>query len=254
MTEVLRSVERFLRKLVINATIGTIIAVPRLRAVLFPLLKKPEGRLGVIVARYLLPVANERAMRRVVEAAQLRPHDRVLELGFASGPMMDKILEAGVSPPVYGLEVVPDMVAITRQRLGSRAVLGLRDIQEVLVGTVSDSLCRDFFDGDDCVRAGVGTERLGEFDKILFTNVYYFFTDDGIKEAASNMFKLLKSGGVAITSHIPSSRSKRLKDSLGFPGNTDPERYFNALREAGFQITRSDISETDIGISIATKE
>jgi hypothetical protein len=254
MTEVLRSMKRVLRRFVVNATLGTIFAIPRLRSVLFPLLQRPEGRLGVIVARYLLPVANERAMRRVVETAQLRPHDRVLELGFASGSMMDKILDAGVSPPVYGLEVVPDMVNITRQRLGSRAVLGLRDIQEALVGTVSESLCRDFFAGEDCVRAGVGAERLGEFDKILFTNVYYFFSDEGIKVAASNMFKLLKRGGVAITSHIPSSRSRRLNDNLGFPGNTDPERYFSALQEAGFRITRKDISETDVGISIATKE
>ncbi|MHB1157507.1 MAG: 16S rRNA (adenine(1518)-N(6)/adenine(1519)-N(6))-dimethyltransferase RsmA [Phycisphaerales bacterium] len=62
-------------------------------------------------------LVDQNKLALIIEAAQVRPHDRVLEVGPGTGVLTEALLDAGAD--VTAVEIDRDMCAILRERLGS---------------------------------------------------------------------------------------------------------------------------------------
>jgi len=61
---------------------------------------------------------DQSVLQRIIEAADLHPNDRVLEVGPGRGALTQRLLEAGVSA-VHAVELDRDLVAGLQERFGS---------------------------------------------------------------------------------------------------------------------------------------
>jgi len=80
-------------------------------------LAKPSGLVGRRFTARWLNKANARMNQLTLEQLALSPQDRILEVGFGGGSLLEEILRAG--PPAFlaGLDISPDMVRLVRRRL-----------------------------------------------------------------------------------------------------------------------------------------
>lgn len=224
-----------------------------LRRLFLPLLGRPAGLRGALLARVVMPAINSDMKDRALTAAAPAPEARVLELGFANGDLLQRLLGAGVHPPVFGLDVTPDMVALARARLGGRAVLGEIDVQDEKL-VVDGVTYGQLFDEDDCVSAGLDPRAIvAPFDVVMFTNVFYFFSDTGVHVVARNLWTLVKDGGRIVTVAREAELDREALGAAGFRGNLSKARYIDAMREAGFEVNVDEGQEGELVTIVATK-
>lgn len=239
--------------LIVSFPIAFVALGTPLRRFFLPLLGRPTGIRGMLLAKLVLPVINTKMQDAVLRAAAASPSDRVLELGFANGDLLERLLDQGVKPPVYGLDIIDDMVTLAGNRLGRKAILGNRDVQDDSLGR-GELTYGALFDTQKCELAGVNPRhQVAPFDIILFVNVFYFFSDDGIDIAARNLWRLLQTGGRVLTPvNAKEADSEAIRRS-GFEGNLSSERYINAMRKAGFEVDKETPSGTKFVVIVATK-
>ena len=68
---------------------------------------------------------DQSVLQRIIQAADLHPNDRVLEVGPGRGALTQRLLEAGVSA-VHAVELDRDLVAGLRERFGSHQGFSLQ--------------------------------------------------------------------------------------------------------------------------------
>lgn len=250
VTMVTNPLSRLVSFVVAYLAIGT-----PLRRFFIPFLGRPTGLRGSLLARFVLPVLNRPMVDLVLSAACPAPDARVLELGFANGDVLQRLLDDGLHPPVFGLDISPDMVVLARARLEKNAVLGGKDVQEK--NLVRDGMTySELFDEEDCVRAGLNPQDVvARFDVMLFINVFYFFSDTGIHVAARNLWALVKEGGriVTVARETIEDEVREGFAALGFGGDLSNERYINAMREAGFEVNVDKGGDEKLIAIVATK-
>lgn len=138
-------------------------------------LGRPAGWRGRLLGRYMALV-NRVPNRMAIAALGVAPHDTVLELGFGPGQAIKTLGAQATQGRVLGVDFSPDMLKLASQA-NRRAIASGR--VRLTQGRFEDLPFED-----------------GSIDKILASNVVYFFREDGadVREAR----RVLRPGGVMV--------------------------------------------------------
>lgn len=237
-----------------------IVTLPWIRERFFRQLGFPSGRFGKVVATILLPIFNESSMRMVVEQTPRRAEERILEIGFGSGDMLQLFLNESpcTKAPIFGLDITKSLVSHARERhdLHGRVILGSCDIQDVNVEETDNKIkWKSLFDEGDLERFSEVLDKEDgiELDIVVSCNWYYFLSDEGMKRATERIWKMLREGGRVVTLIPAMALVQGLQGNADFGGNPDPERWYDALSHAGFEILRRPDNSTTPAVAIACK-
>jgi ubiquinone/menaquinone biosynthesis C-methylase UbiE len=175
-------------------------------------LRKPQGLLGRILGK-LMRFGNKPANVWAISLADVRPSDRVLEVGFGSGVAIRQLARLAPEGQVCGVDFSPEMVRQARKLNAASVAAGRVNLREGEATTLPF--------GDDT------------FDKVLSVNVIYFWPEP--LRSLNEIRRVLKPGGrlVLYFTH---------RDSMsGFPVTRTPvfalytgEEVVGLLDKAGF--------------------
>jgi SAM-dependent methyltransferase len=191
-------------------------------------LRCPAGVAGSMAGR-LMAMANRRPNRLAIDALDLAPGDRVLELGFGPGRALAVLAARTPRGQICGVDLSARMLeqAVARNRA---AIASGR--MRLELGPFSPLRFAD-----------------ETFDKILLVNVVYFFDRDG--RDISEVYRVLRFGGrVAI---YATGRSSMAKWRFAGP---DTHRTFDSgdlrhlLEGAGFHGSRIEVRQVSLPLGI----
>jgi SAM-dependent methyltransferase len=176
-------------------------------------LAHPKGLLGRVVGR-LMNRRNAHMNAFAVQMLDLKPTDRVLEIGFGGGVILKPLLEGAAY--VAGVDRSLDMVRRARS-----------------IFSMEESEGRaDFRDGD--------VEALpfdtASFEKVCTVNTIYFWKS--LTAGFAEIRRVLLPGGRLVAGFLPKDRM----DSLGVPRDIftprTPDDVIGALTKSGFKDVR----------------
>jgi len=191
-------------------------------------LQHPTGGAGAIIGK-LLAFFNARPYRLAIDALDLKPGDKVLDIGFGPGRSFRLILQRAFPGRVCGIDHSEAMLRRATQRNGA-AIAAKR--LELVQGTFDTLPWPD-----------------GTFDKVLLVNAIYFFDRCGrdIREA----FRVLRPGGRLVV--YATDRSTMQK----WPFSDETHTMFDAsslvvlLERGGFDRSRVEIEHVALPLGIA---
>lgn len=99
-------------------------------------LARPSGLVGRLFTARWLEKANAGMNSLALEALALGANDRLLELGFGSGYLLERVLANRLCAQVAGIDLSPEMVTLVSRRLrrhieAGRAEIRLGDIESI---------------------------------------------------------------------------------------------------------------------------
>lgn len=139
-------------------------------------LARPSGLIGRWLTARWLNRANGAMNRLTLDGLALRPGDRVLEIGFGGGDLLERILAARPDVAVAGLDLSADMVAVVERRLAV-AVRARR--LRLVQGDIQSMPYAD-----------------GEFTRVCSVNTLYFWSDPAA--ALRECHRVLVPGGILV--------------------------------------------------------
>jgi ubiquinone/menaquinone biosynthesis C-methylase UbiE len=176
---------------------------------------KPSGLLGTIagLVMRIRPSNRERSMRTLA-LLEVRPEDRVLEVGFGPGLAIERAAELASSGKVVGIDHSRLMLRQASRR-NARAIAAGR--VQLLLGPA---------------------ERLPElpfrFDRVFAINVYQFW--DEPVTVLRGLREVMKPGAAIAMTFQP-----RRRGATGGDTRTGAERMATSLFDAGFEKVRVEI-------------
>ena len=175
-----------------------------------------------------IPIDVQRRMEVIVEAARLRPGERVLDLGTGTGVLLPLILKKNPGT-VLACDLSPQMLHSARGRFGNQVTFYQRDIVD-MVGQVE------------------------AVDVAFFNACFANFYDQA--QAIRAVYALLKSGGRLLITH-PMGRafvwSKSQEHPSVVPHELPREKSLQAmLEDVGFELERYT-EQPDLYIAVAIK-
>jgi SAM-dependent methyltransferase len=178
---------------------------------------KPRGLLGT-VAGLVMSVRPSNRLRslRTLELLNIRPQDRVLEIGFGPGLAIARASQLATGGKVVGL----DHSALVLRQARRRNAAAIRAGRvELLLGS-ADALPR--FDAP--------------FDKVLAVNVYMFWSDP--TSVLRGVREVMKPGAAIALTQQPRSRGATRDDA-----RAGAERITASLEAAGFSEVHTEMLE-----------
>ena len=136
-------------------------------------LAKPSGLFGRLFTARWLEKANTGMNALTLDSLALEPGDRLLELGFGSGYLLEKVLENHLCNFAAGADISPEMVNHVGARLRPYVEAGKAQIRH------GDIEAIPFADG--------------AFTKLCSVNTLYFWKDP--QRALAECRRVLKAGG-----------------------------------------------------------
>jgi len=183
-----------------------------LRSAIVAQFRQPRGRLGSLAGWIMQTRSSNRQRNQwTVDLLDIRPEDRVLEVGCGPGLALAACAVRASRGRVVGLDHSATMIVQARKRLGRMGVL----------------------DRADLVTAGIEAipGLAGPFDKAYSLNVVQFLPDPAA--FYRTVFAALTPGGLAATTYMPRSRKPTRDDALAMA-----ERVRAAMAAAGFTAIR----------------
>lgn len=170
--------------------------------------RRPHGRVGLL-AGWIMQTrpSNKQRNQWTVDLLDIRPEDRVLEVGCGPGLALAACAARATRGHVVGLDHSATMIAQARRRLGR---MGLLDRADLVIA------------GIDAV-PGLS----GPFERIYSINVVQFLPDAAA--FFTILFTALAPGGLAATTYMPRNRNPSRTDALSMA-----EKVRAAMTEAGF--------------------
>jgi SAM-dependent methyltransferase len=179
---------------------------------------KPSGPLGFLAGLIMqLRPSNRLRNARTLDLLEIRPEERILEIGFGPGLAVARAAELAWKGKVVGIDHSALMVEQAARRNASAIRAGR---VELLLGS-ADAL--PHFDGDP-------------FDKVVAVNVYMFWKDPD--SVLRGLLQVMSPGGVIALTLQPRRRGATADDT-----RAAAERMSASLREAGFGDIRIVIME-----------
>ena len=175
-------------------------------------LANPSGLFGRLFTTRWLENANAGMNMLTINSLDLQSSDCLLEIGFGSGYLIEKVLRDQLCQKVFGVDVSPEMVKYALNRFKFYIRSGRADIR--------------YADVESLVFAD------HSFDKLCSVNTLYFWTKPDI--ALKECHRVLRRGGYIILCF----NSK--EDLVKWPGHIhgfslfDIEEVEQLLRDAGF--------------------
>ncbi|MBW4658223.1 MAG: methyltransferase domain-containing protein [Drouetiella hepatica Uher 2000/2452] len=142
------------------------------RAFLAHQLGFPSGWFGRLLLR-VLNRNNAAINDLVLQSMQLQTGDRVLEIGFGGGYLIQRIVDTGMPALVAGVERSPEALAIARQRFRSQLSQGSIEL------SLSDAKALPFAEKN--------------FNQLCTVNTLYFWSDP--QHVLAECQRVLVSGG-----------------------------------------------------------
>ena len=174
-------------------------------------LGRPSGRFGRLIA-WALNHANRSANAAGLERLDVRPGDRVLDLGFGGGGAL-AVLAEGPAGSLTGVDPSPEMVSAAARRFRGRV--------QVLEASVEALPFPD-----------------DSFDRILSTHTVYFWPDP--RAGARELRRVLAPGGrLVLVLGSRESMARRRVHRTGFTLYSADE-IADLLRSSGFERVRVD--------------
>jgi len=210
-------------------------ASPRFRDLLRPLwralgaqLQYPSGIVGSLVG-WFMAIVNDEPNRLAVDALELQPADRVLELGFGPGWGIRTIAARVADGQVFGIDQSKRMV---RQATNMNQAAITKGRVVLFQGPFSPLPWIDF-----------------TFNKILLVNVAYFFNPDGREMA--DVYRVLKLRGRVVV-YVT---SRETMSGWPFSGpethrHYDRDELSDLLQAAGFQAADIEIQDLELPLGI----
>jgi len=146
-------------------------------------LRKPSGFLGRHVISRLLDRANNVRQEMTLEQLAPEPGDRVLEVGFGGGGLLDRVQRRVPEGFVAGVEISPAMLEHARRRFAHRIQSGRF---ELALGRTEDL-----------------PYPAARFDKVYTVNTIYFWSDPAL--ALAELRRVLRPGGLLLITFAPRS-------------------------------------------------
>jgi SAM-dependent methyltransferase len=137
-------------------------------------LRQPSGWFGKQVVSRILNRDNATMNKLTFRMLNLESaNERVLELGFGGGYLLNKILQSPGVETVTGVDVSPEMVEFCRKRFASEINKGKLQLK-----------CGNLVDISHCDR---------NFTKICTVNTIYFWSD--VKQTLTQLYQILEERG-----------------------------------------------------------
>jgi SAM-dependent methyltransferase len=136
-------------------------------------LAHPSGLFGRLFTARWLDKANARMNQLTLERLAIKAEDRLLEVGFGGGDLLERILSTRQSEFVAGVDLSADMVRLVSRRLRSYIEAGKA---EVRCGDIEALPHND-----------------GEFTKLCSVNTLYFWRNPAL--ALAECRRVLRPGG-----------------------------------------------------------
>jgi len=204
-------------------------ALDRLWHALGAQLRHPSGAIGSLVG-WFMAIANDEPNRLAIDALELQPTDRVLELGFGPGRGLRSIAAQVPDGQVFGVDQSDRML----QQATSMNQAGIANGRVVLL--------KGPFSPLPWIES--------TFNKILLVNVAYFFDSNG--QEMGEVYRVLRLGGRAVI--YVTSRETMNKWPFSGPETHriyDRNELLDLLEGAGFQ--RADIKIEDLKLPLGIK-
>lgn len=180
-------------------------------------LRKPHGEKAVEIMDYMNR-GNQVLYPLALEALQLKPGVRVLEIGQGNGPLVHLILASGFGITYSGIDYSPDSVRLAKEKNASFVENGSAIFLEGLISKMP------FEDNS--------------FDCILGINVVYFW--DTPKVELTEIYRVLKPGGRLVFGYRPKDKLQKLPfTNRGFV-HYHPADLEKLIRETGFDHVHSN--------------
>ena len=142
--------------------------------------KKQAGNLGYMARYYdlvmfLLTLGREKRLRQLtLDLAQLRPGDKVLEIGCGTGTLtLAARTRVGASGEALGIDIAPEMVAIADRKAARKGVAG-----SFHVGSIENIPFPEH-----------------RFDEVMCSFMIFHMPDDVRRKGFAEIYRILKPGG-----------------------------------------------------------
>jgi len=185
----------------------------------------PPDTLAGRIAGFLMALLNGPQNRMTVELLEVRPEDRVLEIGFGPGTCLRLLAKRARAGFVAGVELSDAMMRAAARR--NRAAIR-RGQMELRRGSVSALPYED-----------------GRFDKVCTVNTIYFWPDP--ERDAAEILRVLRPGGTAVVCFRgePPPGKKPTRSLPPYPSDA----AVDAMRRAGFVGLRVETRKVPLVIS-----
>ena len=180
-------------------------------------LARPSGLFGRFVTARWLDKSSAAMNLLTFERLSLQPADRVLEVGFGSGYLLEKILSTGPRARVAGVDPSAEMVRLAGRRLAGYVRGGRAEVREGSIEALPF--------GD------------GEFTKLCTVNTLYFWRDADV--ALSECRRVLRRDGLLVLCFNAKEDLER------WPGHRHGFRLYE-LREVEDALARSGFGAPDV--------
>ena len=147
-------------------------------------LRRPSGRIAGLVA-WLLNRVNAPMNQRTLALLDVRPDDRVLEVGFGGGSLLASIAALATRGTVTGVDFSPEIVERAVRRFGSQGHIEVR-----------------------CADASALPYPDGRFTKACTVNTIYFWPDPGA--VLQEFRRVLADGGRLVVSFGAKETAEKL--------------------------------------------
>ena len=178
-------------------------------------LSRPTGVGGRLIA-WLMNRTNAAINVFAVQQLDLRPVDRVLEIGFGGGVTLPSLLKT--SSFVAGVDRSPDVVSRATARFAQAVRAGRADFR---VGTVE---ALPF--------------EARSFDKVCTVNTVYFWSS--LQQGFAEIRRVLTPSGRVVIGFLPKERMDRMEMPTDIFTSRSPDSITAALSETGFTNVRCE--------------
>jgi ubiquinone/menaquinone biosynthesis C-methylase UbiE len=174
-------------------------------------LRKPSGLFGRVVVGRVLNRGNAAMNELTRQLLELVPDDRVLEVGFGGGDLIDRMAPALTTGRIVGVDFSPDMTALCAKRFAPLVRAGRLELR---CGPVETLPYAD-----------------GSFTKACTVNTIYFWSDPvgALREMRRT---LVPQGRLVVTFNPPATAGKLPYTKHGFT-LYEPDQVRALLRDAG---------------------
>jgi len=176
-------------------------------------LRKPSGLFGRLVVARVLNRSNAVMNQLTLKALALVPDDRVLEVGFGGGDLIDRMAPLVPRGHVAGVDFSPEMAALCAKRFAALVRAGRLELR--------------------CASVEAIPHADGEFTKACTVNTIYFWPQP--VAALREIRRTLRPGGrLAVTFNTPEAAGKLPYTKYGFT-LYEPAQVRALLEGAGFR-------------------
>lgn len=198
-------------------------------------LRNPSGFFGTFVMPRFFNRSSAAINQLTLESLALEPADRVIEVGFGGGDLIDRMLPVVSAGSIAGVDFSAEMVAVCAKRFASLAEAGRVDVR--------------------CAGADDLPFAAERFTKACTVNTIYFWSDPAVP--LGELWRVLCVGGRLVVSFSPPAAIQKLRVTKHGFTLYEPDHVWSLLESAGFagiEMIRGSGARGEFVCAVGTKQ